>query len=179
MHAPGPGARGWEAVSGACRLLAAPRPRGTQRPAPSLGARRPPGARGSLSLGFPGQPVPLLGCLSPCPGGGAVGQASCQLRRRRGCPGRGERGTRDCPPSLLRPPSAFGAPWRVGAGPTPRRLLPGTGGLGRPEAVEPEGRSQGGRPPHFLRLPGGGAISARWAPKSRELGARRRRTRRA
>lgn len=54
----------------------------------------------------------------------------------------------------------------------PRGLLPGMDSLGQPEAAEPEGRLQGGGPPHFLRLPGGGAISARWAPKSRTLGPR-------
>lgn len=52
----------------------------------------------------------------------------------------------------------------------PRGLLPGMDSLGQPEAAEPEGRLQGGGPPHFLCLPGGGAISARWAPKSRTLG---------
>lgn len=66
------------------------------------------------------------------------------------------------PPLLIA--GCFRPSWRVGGtATTPRGPLPGRGSRGRTEAAEPEGRVHGGRPPHFLRLPGGGAISAYWA----------------
>lgn len=121
-------------------------------------------ARASRGLGLPGTAaVPLLCCLAPCPGGGAVGQASCRLRRRGRCPGAPRAGAwRDTdpapPPSPALHPSSqvFSAnedSWRCGAHPQGRlrdwqqRHL-GSRNLG--------GRFRGGGPPHFLRLPGRG-----------------------
>lgn len=94
------------------------------------------------------------------------------MPRARAGGGMGGHVTSPLPPSPRPPPllsKCFPPPRRVNdAAPTPQGRLPKTGSRGSPEAWEPEGRFRGGRPPHFLRLPGGGAISARWTPKSRK-----------
>lgn len=81
------------------------------------------------------------------------------------------RGGHVTPPLRLRPRlrllgECFPPARRVaGAAPTLRGCFPSRGS---PESREPEGRFGGGGPPQFLCLPGGGAIFARWAPKSRK-----------
>lgn len=163
---------GREDVSGSSRFLAAPGD--TEGPARSLWCRKTSTrAKKPQPRVFRAGSVPLLGCLAPRPGGGAVGQASCPLRRRMRCPGRGRgRGGHVTPLPCPLVAKCFRPLWMVrGVAPTPRGLLPGMDNLGRPEAAEPEGRFESGGPPHFLRFPGGGAISARWAHKSRKLGS--------
>lgn len=128
--------------------------------------------------------VPLFSCLVPCPGGGAVGQASrgCGCGSARVAPGAswsreeegGEHVTRPSlsPPSTsaLKVLSASDEGRRRSA--QPQGLHPGLGSGDSPEARAPEGRFRGGRPPQFLCLPGGGAIFARWASKNRKVESR-------
>lgn len=111
-----------------------------------------------------------------------------RLRQRKSSPGRereggGGRGGHVTPPPLSRLStsalevlSASDEGWLRCA--QLQGLHPGMGSRDRPEAREPESRFRGGRSPHFLCLPGGGAIFARWALKNRkvESGGRARRT---
>lgn len=168
MHAPGPQAETgwgmrWEAFSASFRLLVAPGD--TEGPAHSLWCGRPPSAHRSLSPGFPVSlrpPARLSGALSRrrrCRTSVLAAAAAPEMPRARAGVGKDI----DSPPSSSnrRVLLAFVEGRRYSA--HPRGPLPGSGSRGRTEAGEPEGRFHGGRPPHFLRLPGGGAISAHWA----------------